>query len=102
MDTLEINFQNQTQVVIKGDLTFARIDKHTVKAINFKSLNINQLITIDLNAVTSSDSAGLALIIEWIKHSKASHTPLKFSHIPAQLLNLARLSGFEHNDYFLT
>lgn len=101
MAALEINTDNLEQIIIKGDLTFASIHKKTVDAIDFKQLSHRQVVTIDLSKVNSSDSAGLALLVEWIKLSKRDFIQLKFNHIPRQLLTLARLSGFEKNGYFV-
>jgi phospholipid transport system transporter-binding protein len=50
---------------------------------------------IDLAGVTGSDSAGLALLIEWLSVAKAAGHPLRFANIPSQLQQLARLSEVE-------
>jgi phospholipid transport system transporter-binding protein len=86
--------------IIDGDLTFATIDKKVVKSFDF--LKTAKQITIDLSQVTCTDSAGLALMIEWIKHSRLHHTQLHFKNIPEQLRNLAKLSGFDQSSHFAT
>ena len=53
------------------------------------------LSVIDLAGVTASDSAGLALLIEWLSVAKAASRPLRFENIPSQLRQLARLSEVE-------
>ena len=50
---------------------------------------------IDLSGVRDSDSSGLALLIEWLSVAKAANRSLRYEHIPAQLLQLARLSDVE-------
>jgi phospholipid transport system transporter-binding protein len=50
---------------------------------------------IDLSGVTASDSAGLALMIEWLSVARAAGKQLRFEHIPLQLQQLARLSEVE-------
>lgn len=47
---------------------------------------------IDLAGVTSSDSAALALLIEWLSLAKQAGRSLRYENMPAQLLQLARLS----------
>jgi phospholipid transport system transporter-binding protein len=47
---------------------------------------------IDLGGVTSSDSSGLALLIEWLSVAKYDRRTLRFENIPLQLHQLARLS----------
>jgi len=51
--------------------------------------------SIDLAGVTESDSAGLALMIEWLSVAKSSGHPLHYDNMPAQLHQLANLSEVE-------
>ena len=83
---------------VEGELTFASIDKRTLNAFGF--IKTGKHITLDLSAVTSTDSAGLALMIEWIKYARHHRTQLVFKNIPEQLRNLARLSGFDKTSHF--
>ena len=98
MSQLNIVKQGPRHFVINGDLTFATIDKQTLKSFSF--LKTAKEITIDLSGVTNTDSAGLALMIEWIKYSRHNRTHLVFKNIPEQLLNLAKLSGFDQSSHF--
>ncbi|MDO9199407.1 lipid asymmetry maintenance protein MlaB [Rhodoferax sp.] len=98
MSSLNIIKQSAGYFVIDGDLTFATIDKQTLKSFNF--LNGAKEITLDLSRVSSTDSAGLALMIEWIKYSRDNRTHIAFKNIPEQLLNLAKLSGFDQSSHF--
>jgi phospholipid transport system transporter-binding protein len=50
---------------------------------------------IDLAAVTGSDSAGLALLIEWLSVAKGAGRTLRYENVPAQLRSLARLSDLD-------
>ena len=50
---------------------------------------------IDLAAVESSDSSGLALLIEWLSVAKDVGRSLHYENIPSQLQQLARLSEVE-------
>ncbi|WP_027149679.1 lipid asymmetry maintenance protein MlaB [Methylobacter tundripaludum] len=98
MSQLNIIKENNGHFVIDGDLTFATIDKQTLKSFSF--LKAAKEITIDLSRVSNTDSAGLALMIEWIKYSRQNRTQLSFKNIPEQLLNLAKLSGFDQTSHF--
>lgn len=98
MSRLNIIKESAGRFVIDGDLTFATIDKQTLKSFSF--LKAAKEITIDLSRVSSTDSAGLALMIEWIKYSRQNRTQLSFKNIPEQLLNLAKLSGFDQSSHF--
>ena len=83
---------------LKGDLIFNNISKATVKILNFKQ--IGPAVTIDLQQLGKIDSAGLALLIEWIKFARAYQTELRFEHIPAQLSALAKLCDISEIDLF--
>jgi phospholipid transport system transporter-binding protein len=98
MSQLTIIKEGPRHFVIDGDLTFATIDKQTLKSFSF--LKSSTEITIDLSRVANTDSAGLALMIEWIKYSRQNRTQLSFKNIPEQLRNLAKLSGFDQSSHF--
>lgn len=100
MTTLSIVDQGAGRFMVDGDLTFATINKQTVKSFAF--LTATKLITIDLAGVANIDSAGLALVIEWIKYTRQHRTQIVFKNIPEQLLNLAKLSGFDKTSHFST
>jgi phospholipid transport system transporter-binding protein len=52
-------------------------------------------IRIDLSGVTQADSAGLALLIEWMRWARARNHQIGFENSPAQLLALARISDID-------
>ena len=52
-------------------------------------------ITVDLKGVTRADSAGLALLVEWLRESESAGNSIEFVNVPAQLLSIARVCGLE-------
>jgi phospholipid transport system transporter-binding protein len=50
---------------------------------------------IDLSGVTSSDSAGLALLIEWMGLAHRRGSTVQFTGTPAQLNALAKISDLD-------
>ena len=52
-------------------------------------------LTVDLNGVTRADSAGLALLVEWLRESELAGNSINFVNVPAQLLSIARVCGLE-------
>jgi phospholipid transport system transporter-binding protein len=52
-------------------------------------------ISIDLGSVTKIDSAGLALLLEWLRWGQAERRAVTFTALPEKLLAIARLSGVE-------
>ena len=98
MSRLNIIDKGEGYFLVDGDLTFATIDKRAAKSLKF--LSTYKEITIDLGQVRNTDSAGLALMIEWIKSSRAKRSQIRFIHVPKQLQSLARLSGFDKDPHF--
>ena len=47
---------------------------------------------IDLGGVTRSDSAGLALLVEWLRLAEQQGITLRFHNLPDQLREIARVS----------
>ncbi len=52
-------------------------------------------LTIDLSRVTRTDSAGLALLFEWMSFAHAHKNQLRFTNLPEQLLAIARASEMD-------
>jgi phospholipid transport system transporter-binding protein len=93
MSKLTIVNAEAERFVVEGDLTFSVMDKKTVSSFAF--LANGKQITLDLGKVNNADSAGLALMLEWIKQARSKRVQLQFINIPEQILNLAKLSGLD-------
>jgi phospholipid transport system transporter-binding protein len=52
-------------------------------------------IEVDLGGVGESDSAGLALLIEWLRLARQSSRKIQFANVPGQIEALARISEVE-------
>lgn len=50
---------------------------------------------IDLSRVGSGDSAGVAVLIEWLAAARARGATLHYANVPAQMLAIARISDLE-------
>jgi phospholipid transport system transporter-binding protein len=78
---------------VHGALSFATVT--ALLADSSEAIAGGRAALIDLKGVTASDSAGLALLIEWLSIARAAGRDLRYESIPAQLLQLARLSDVE-------
>ena len=54
-----------------------------------------QAWTVDLAGVTAGDSAGLAVLVEWLSAARARGTTLRYESVPAQILAVARISDLD-------
>lgn len=92
-NSLAVVQQSPGRFVVSGNLTFASIDKSTLKSFAF--LQGPGPIVLDFSDVSKTDSAGLALIIEWIKFARRRQIRLLFENVPKQLYTIAKVGGFE-------
>jgi phospholipid transport system transporter-binding protein len=51
--------------------------------------------TVDLAGITTGDSAGLAVLVEWIAVARARGGALRYAGVPEQILAVARISDLE-------
>ncbi len=98
MNKLNIVSTGNGQWLIHGELTFSSILQKHIDSPPF--LRAGKDVILDFSQVTNTDSAGLALMIEWIKLSRHQRAQLHFKNVPKQLINLAKLSGLDKTHYF--
>jgi phospholipid transport system transporter-binding protein len=82
-------------------LISGELDIHTVPhAERQMAALLNQLpageLCIDLKAVSRCDSAGLALLVAWLRAAKRRQLTLVYRHLPEQLLQIARVTEVDH------
>jgi len=91
--TVSIQQGREGRLEIHGELSFASVPAlwRECRA----QCAAGNAIDIDLGQVQRSDSAGLALLVEWLRETQRSGASLRFFNIPAQMLEIARASGLE-------
>jgi phospholipid transport system transporter-binding protein len=52
-------------------------------------------LTVNLHGVTRAESAGLALLVDWLAWAATNGRALRYEALPEALLSLARLSGVD-------
>ena len=52
-------------------------------------------LTVDLKTVEHADSAGVALLVAWMRSARRAERDIRFLNMPAQMLNIARVSGLD-------
>ncbi len=76
-----------------GDLNFKTVG--ALLRVGDGVIRDGHIDVMDLAGVTAGDSAGLALLIEWLSVARAAKRPLRYENMPSQLQQLARLSEVE-------
>ena len=78
---------------IVGSLHFTTVT--SLLPVGVEAIESGRCEVIDLASVTTSDSSGLALLIEWLSVAKSAGRKLRYDNIPVQLQQIARLSEVE-------
>lgn len=87
-----MNDTSATVQSVSGPLTFYSVPH--IYAASGKWFAAGAL-TIDLEQVTQADSAGLALLIEWLRQARKANVSLTFANIPPQMQVLIRVNGLQ-------
>jgi phospholipid transport system transporter-binding protein len=80
---------------VRGALTFATAAAaHQAGRKNFSNSD-SQTFEVDCSGVSAADSAGLAVLLDWMAFAKSRGRQLHFVGLPEELLALARISEVE-------
>ena len=86
--------QQQGRLVLSG-----KLDYQTIPAIYQASLPLLATCSrccFDFSAVEpSTNSAALALMLEWVKYAKKLGKPVEFQQVSKELLTVASIAGIE-------
>ena len=96
--------QNQQEYKVSGDVDFLTVPDLVRQALSFfkESFRVNKItskpamVTVDLSQVTSSNSAGLAMILEMAKDAQQNNIELHFNNLPDTLQTIAKAYGVEN------
>jgi len=82
------------QFELSGLLTFETVP---VKFGQIQTLLHQQSdMIIDLSGVKRADSAGVAMIMEWVRLARQNGKHIEFLNAPDQMMSIIRMSGLEH------
>ncbi len=91
MATFEV--QADERAMLSGELRFDTVG--SLLEAGSRVIGEGRVAVIDLASVSAGDSAGLALLIEWLSVARNVDRSLRYENIPLQLQQLARLSEVE-------
>ena len=84
----------QNAFSVSGELNMQTVPAISRMA-NGQLMGLQGEVSIDLSAVTRADSAGLALLIDWLRIAKQHQYTIAFRNLPKQLLQIAAVSELE-------
>lgn len=88
----DITFENN-QFFLVGDLDYSNV--MSLYAKSFGLLNKIPELQFDFSQLKSSDSSGLALLIEWLKFAKRFNKPIRFNYLSQEMISIAKAAGIE-------
>jgi phospholipid transport system transporter-binding protein len=80
------------RVLAEGPLTFASARRARELGLEALEAAGEGGLSIDCQGVTASDSAGLAVLLDWLAAARALGRSLRFTHLPQGLAALGRIS----------
>lgn len=76
-----------------GDLTFTTAAAALRDGLGL--LKRNGSWVVDLGGVTSGDSAGVAVLVEWLAAVRDAGGSIRYENVPAQMLAISRIADLE-------
>jgi phospholipid transport system transporter-binding protein len=96
---ISISESSAGRVVVTGELTFGTAREARKIGILVLESSRADRIVVECYAVTRADSAGLAVLLDWLAWGRRRSKPLSLQNLPASLIAIARISEV---DGFLT
>jgi phospholipid transport system transporter-binding protein len=80
---------------LRGSLTIGQVGPWRDRGRAALASAVGDELCVDLAGLTRVDSAGLALLVDWLAWARGARRQLVFAATPPALQALARLSGLE-------
>jgi phospholipid transport system transporter-binding protein len=93
--TFEIVVTSPGRFAARGALNFANARRARSEGLNALRTSSARDLEVDCSGISHSDSAGLAVLLDWMAIMKREGRPLCFAGLPPGLLAVARISGVE-------
>ena len=81
------------RVEIAGDLSFGTVGELIARGAD--AIQGTGKTIFDLGKVTRTDSAGLALMVEWLRRARQKNTRIEIINMPEQMRSIARMSKLD-------
>lgn len=90
----ELSSRSAQRCEARGALTFATARRAWAQGLAAQHAAGDALV-IDCGAVEHADSAGLAVLLDWLAEAKRAGRSLRYEHLPEGLLRLAHISAVD-------
>jgi phospholipid transport system transporter-binding protein len=90
--SVEISEPTQGRIIVSGELTFATArEARQVGTLVLEGSRASSLV-IDCAGVIRGDSAGLAVLLDWLAWARRKAKPVRLENLPASLVAIAKIS----------
>jgi len=86
--------QRDGRLSLAGELDHAGVAQALAESRNWLSLG-SGVLQVDLSGISRSESAGVALLLEWLRQSRQLGRDIEFLNPPAQLRSLLKFFELE-------
>ena len=83
------------KIQVRGALTCATARRARAAASRLLAARGGPALEVDLSAVTASDSAGLAVLLDWLALAHRQGRAIHFTNLPAPIRAVAHISEVE-------
>lgn len=89
---MELNESSPGRFTARGPLTFATATLARSTGLTLFGASSSRAIDLDCSGITSSDSAGMTVLLDWLSFAKNSGRAMHFANLPEQVQAIARIS----------
>lgn len=75
---------------VAGEISFGTVNR--LLSVSLRIFESKPVLEIDLRGVGRADSAGLALLVEWMARAQRRNTDIQFLNMPEQMREIARMT----------
>jgi len=90
----EISQEDSGRFRLEGELSFVSVLAAMKKTAGYFASPVDKMV-FDLAGITKADSAGLALLLEWLRLAGQGGVDLHYVNLPGQLLAMAHVAGVD-------
>jgi phospholipid transport system transporter-binding protein len=94
-DSVEITEAAPRRFSVRGPLTFGTARRARESGIRAFNASGNSEVEIDCSEVTQADSAGLAVLLDWLAWGRKNGRRLRLTNLPEPIQAVARISEVE-------
>lgn len=89
---VELTESSPGKFTARGPLTFVTARLARERGLTAFGASTSRAIDVDCSGITTSDSAGMTVLLDWLSFAKHSGRSMHFGSLPEQVQAIARIS----------